>query len=118
MQKISLKRIYDPIDVNDGYRIYVDRLYPRGLPREKFVCDEWINDLAPSAGLRHWFHGDPENRWREFEERYKEELNDNPSFKNLRERLEDKRHITLLYSSRNEKYNNAVVMEEELENSK
>ena len=115
MQKINLKRIYEPAEKSDGYRIYVDRLYPRGLPREKFIYDEWIKDLAPSTELRHWFHAAPDIRWNEFEERYKEELDQNPSFKDLKSRLKDKSNITLLYSSRNQEHNNAIVMEEELE---
>ncbi len=68
--EIKLKRVYDPVSPADGFRVYVDRLWPRGLSHETFHYDLWDKDIAPSDGLRKWFHADPEGRWQEFERRY------------------------------------------------
>lgn len=73
MLKIVLKRIYENASPEDGYRILVDRLWPRGLSKDKAEIDEWNKDLAPSTELRHWFHHDPD-LWPEFSEKYLEEL--------------------------------------------
>lgn len=110
MTQYRLKRAYEPSADNDGFRVYIDRLWPRGLSHETFHYDLWDKDIAPSAELREWFHADPENRWTEFEQRYTRELADNPSFAALRRLLEQKPVVTLLYSSHDEQHNNAVVV--------
>lgn len=113
--EIVIKRAYDPASAQDGYRIYIDRLWPRGLSHETFHYDWWDKQLAPSAELREWFHSDPENRWPEFVSRYKAELAGNPAFGELLKAIAGKDMVTLLYSSHDRQHNNAVVMEQMLE---
>lgn len=109
-QTILLKRAYDPASPADGYRVYIDKLWPRGLSHETFHYDSWDKTIAPSTELREWFHQDPENRWTEFEERYKMELSTNPALEALRTEIADKPIITLLFSSHDRDHNNAVVV--------
>ena len=110
MQKIELKRAYTPESPTDGFRVYIDRLWPRGLSHENFHYDLWDKDIAPSTELREWFHADPADRWNEFKRKYAEELSANPSFKALKQLLDTKPVVTLLYSSHDEQHNNAVVV--------
>lgn len=115
MNLIKLKRAYEPSSPDDGYRVFVDRLWPRGLSRETFHYDEWDKEIAPSDELRHWFHADPDGRWEEFERRYRAELDANPAFAALKKRLASKPAVTLIYSSRDIVHNNARVVEQSLE---
>ena len=109
-QTIPLKRSYDPQTPDDGYRVYIDRLWPRGLSHETFHYDSWDKSISPSTELREWFHHDPENRWTEFEDKYKAELSENPAFDSLRKEISDKPVVTLLFSSHDRDHNNAVVV--------
>lgn len=113
--EIRLKRAYEPESEEDGYRVYIDRLWPRGLSHSTFHYDLWDKEIAPSTELREWFHADPENRWSEFEKRYAEELKGNEGFRELAEKLKTKERVTLLYSSKDHEHNNAVVVRDELE---
>lgn len=108
--EIQLKRAYDPAGAEDGYRVYIDRLWPRGLSHETFRYDLWDKDIAPSTELREWFHADPVARWSEFESRYAAELRDSAAFAALKSKISDKARVTLLYSSHDEVHNNAVVV--------
>ncbi|MCM1076318.1 MAG: DUF488 family protein [Bacteroides sp.] len=99
MTEIKIKRAYDGSDPGDGYRIYVDRLWPRGLSHETFHYDLWVKDLAPSTELREWFHADQEDRWDEFQRRYADELRSNPSLESLRGVVESHPVVTLIYST-------------------
>lgn len=110
MTQFKLKRAYQPEEPTDGFRVYIDRLWPQGLSHETFHYSLWDKDIAPSTPLREWFHADPQNRWEEFQEKYKEELKSNPSFESLTKLLYTKPVVTLLYSSKNEEHNNAVVV--------
>lgn len=110
MTQYRLKRAYDQVSPDDGFRVYIDRLWPRGLSHQTFHYDLWDKDIAPSTGLREWFHADPADRWHEFETRYAAELAANPSFDALCHLLEQKPVVTLMYSSHDEKHNNAVVV--------
>ena len=110
MTEYKLKRAYEPEAAADGFRVYIDRLWPRGLSHENFHYDLWDKDIAPSNELREWFHADPQNRWQEFEQKYTSELKENPSFSALKKLLESKPVVTLLYSSHDELHNNAVVV--------
>lgn len=110
MTQFKLKRAYDPMDSSDGFRVYIDRLWPRGLSHETFHYDLWDKEIAPSTELREWFHVDPASRWDDFKKKYSEELSTNPSFKALEDLLKTKKVVTLLYSSHDEKHNNAVVV--------
>jgi len=108
---IKIKRIYDPASPEDGRRIYIDRLWPRGLRKEEAIFDEWIKDISPSDGLRKWFGHDP-SRWQEFRARYRTELEGKGEFvRKLRDEGR-KGTVTLLYSAKDTEHNNAVVMKE------
>lgn len=110
MTQFKLKRAYEPESPDDGFRVYIDRLWPRGLSHETFHYDLWDKDIAPSDELREWFHADPQERWPEFEKKYTAELEANPSFAALKHLLETKPTVTLLYSSRDEQHNNAIIV--------
>ena len=112
---IQIKRAYEPSLPTDGYRVYIDRLWPRGLSHETFHYDLWDKEIAPSTELREWFHQDSDNRWDEFEKRYREELLQNPAFTQLKADLVDKPVVTLLYSSHDQDHNNAIVVQQLLE---
>lgn len=109
---IHIKRIYETPGDHDGYRILVDRLWPRGLSKENAHVDRWMKEIAPSTELRKWFHHEPE-KWKEFEQRYRIELSDKKEV--LTEVLNlEKEHkkVTLLYSAKDTLRNQAVVLQE------
>lgn len=110
--KINIERVYaDPSGKpSEGFRVFVDRLWPRGESKEKFHYDLWAKDISPSTELREWYHADPANRWTEFGERYKKELSANPHTQELIDTLSSHSVVTLLYSSHDEEHNNAVVL--------
>lgn len=110
MTEIKLKRAYEDAAPTDGTRIYIDRLWPRGLSHETFHYDLWDKEIAPSTELREWFHADPDNRWDEFRQKYAAELNSSQAFADLRKLIDAKPVVTLLYSSHDELHNNAVVV--------
>lgn len=111
---IKIKRIYEERDPQDGYRVLVDRLWPRGLSKDKAHLDNWLKEIAPSDELRHWFNHDPE-KWEEFRKRYKEELSAmHPLLQELRGQAR-KGTLTLLYAAKDDHHNNAVVLKEVLE---
>lgn len=109
-----LKRAYDPAAPDDGFRIYIDRLWPRGMSHDTFHYDMWDKEIAPSTQLREWFHADPATRWEGFKAKYSMELKDNPAFAALLREIAGKPRVTLLYSSRDHDRNNAVVVKEML----
>jgi uncharacterized protein YeaO (DUF488 family) len=108
---IKLKRIYDEFQKSDGFRILVDRLWPRGVSKEKAHLDLWLKEVAPSTELRKWFGHDPE-KWQEFIKRYKKELAANDAFGELKSIAEKEKNITLLYAARDEEHNEAMVLKE------
>lgn len=113
MPAVRLKRIYEPPDPSDGYRVLVDRVWPRGVSKEKAAVDEWAKELAPSTELRKWFGHDPE-RFREFRTRYRRELaRSAEALAALRKRSKRQR-VTLVYSAKDEQHNQAVVLREYL----
>ncbi|MDB5105997.1 MAG: hypothetical protein JWP91_3686 [Fibrobacteres bacterium] len=106
----KVKRVYLPADPEDGFRVLVDRLWPRGLSKSKAHVDLWMKEIAPSDGLRKWFGHDPE-RWIGFEKRYREELRGKGGEKKSLRGLErDHGTVTLLFGAKDEKRNNAVVL--------
>lgn len=110
---IRIKRIYDPIDESDGKRILVDRLWPRGVLKEKAAIHEWMKEVAPSHELRKWFH--EHANFYEFEERYRNELMGDESKTSLLKQLRkwaDEGTVTLLYSAKEKERNQAVVLAE------
>mgnify|MGYP001206589600 CR=1 FL=1 len=112
---IRLKRTYDEPEETDGYRVLVDRLWPRGVKKETLLHDEWLKEIAPSNELRKWFKHDP-GKFDEFKRRYYTELDQKPEVTDtLLEKLHSGRTLTLLYSAKDRKHNNAVVLKEYLE---
>jgi len=105
-----LKRVYDAPADDDGLRVLVDRLWPRGLSKDKAKVDLWLKDVAPSDALRREFHARPE-RWEAFRGAYRDELEGNPALDELRE-LAAKQRVTLLFGARDETRNNAVVLKD------
>ncbi|HXR50056.1 MAG TPA: DUF488 domain-containing protein [Verrucomicrobiae bacterium] len=111
---IKIKRVYWEYDPKDGKRILIDRLWPRGLSKDKARIDLWLKDIAPTAELRQWFGHDP-GKWPEFQKRYESELDANKeSVETLRNQLEDG-PATLVYGAKDEQHNDAVVLAEYLE---
>lgn len=106
----QLKRVYDAPADDDGTRVLVDRLWPRGLTKDKARIDLWLKDIAPSDALRREFHARP-GRWDEFRSAYTEELKDGEALEQLRT-LCRKQRVTLLYASKDETHNNAVALRE------
>ena len=108
---VRIKRIYEPADRGDGYRILIDHVWPRGVSRERAKLDEWARELAPSDEQRHWFDHVPE-RFDEFRARYRDEL------QAQRERLGELRRraregpVTIVYAAHDQDHNNAVVLAE------
>ena len=112
--EVRIKRVYEEPSDTDGKRILIDRLWPRGLTKEKARIDLWLKDIAPSAELRKWFAHDPA-KWPEFQKRYHEELASNKAIvTRLREELQSG-PATLVYSAHDEQHNDAVVIKAYLE---
>jgi len=112
-KNINLKRAYEPPAADDGTRILVDRLWPRGLRKADAAIDRWIKDIAPSTDLRKWFGHDPA-RWQEFRKRYTDEIHGHPEqLDELRSRARSGR-ITLVFSAHDEAHNDAVVLRDVL----
>ncbi len=110
---IKIKRVYEPPDPSDGRRVLVDRVWPRGVTKEKAHVDEWLKEIGPSTELRKWFGHDP-SRWDEFRTRYRAELTQKPELLKLREEARGGT-LTLVYSARDTEHNQAVVLQELLE---
>ncbi len=114
---VMIKRAYDKPSVSDGTRVLVDRLWPRGLTKSAAKIDAWLRDLAPSNALRRWYHARP-TLWQMFRKRYLQELNA-PEATRAIEQLHDlaakSKTLTLVYASKNEEHNNAVVLRDLLQ---
>ena len=114
MKTIHIKRVYDDKSQDDGYRVFIDRLWPRGVSKDEAHFDEWLKELAPSTELRKWFDHVPE-RYDEFRKRYKNELQDHKEeLDKLRNKAKFEK-ITLLFAAKDTERNNAVVVKEVLE---
>src|SRR5271166_6291788 len=114
---VQLKRVYDPPSPQDGARVLVDRLWPRGLTKEAAALDAWLKDVAPSDELRKWYHAHPE-QWSKFRERYLKELSSEKAGEALRElyAMRDGHHqLTLLFASRSLERNHATVLKQLME---
>lgn len=105
---VFLKRAYDPPAAGDGRRVLVDRLWPRGMTKEKARLDLWLKEVAPSKELRGWFGHEPE-KWPEFQKRYRAELKDNPAWAELRA-LAREGDLTLIYAARDTRHNGALLL--------
>lgn len=111
---ISVVRVYDLDNRDRGYRVLVDRLWPRGRSKEQLRIDEWTKDLAPSDDLRRWFDHRPE-RWNEFRKRYRIELGAQHELVDRLAKLSYRRRLALLFGARDVEHNNAVALREHLE---
>lgn len=107
---LSLKRAYEPAAPEDGYRILIDRLWPRGVSKEEAALDDWLKEIAPSIDLRKWFGHDP-SRWREFQRRYRAELRGHTEELDRIRHLAKARHVTLVYSAHDDQHNDALVLQ-------
>ena len=107
--EVRLKRAYDPPSDDDGVRVLVDRLWPRGLRKSDAAIDHWMKDVAPSTDLRRWFGHEP-SRWNEFRRRYRSELSHKPEVVNELKALARKRPITLIFAARDKLHNEAIVL--------
>lgn len=114
---LTIKRIYEPAEESDGMRILVDRLWPRGVSKERAALDLWLKEIAPSTDLRKWFGHDPA-KWDGFVKKYEGELDSNPdATSQLREAIDSHPKVTLLYAAKDEEHNEAVVLEEYMKES-
>ncbi|APW58989.1 DUF488 domain-containing protein [Paludisphaera borealis] len=105
----KLKRVYEQTSPDDGFRVLVERLWPRGVSKERAELDLWLKDVAPSPELRKWFSHDPA-KWREFQERYAAELKDDEAALDVLKQKGKEGTVTLLYASHDEEHNGALVL--------
>jgi len=108
---VQLKRIYEPSVKTDGYRILVDRLWPRGIKKDDARIDLWMKEVAPSTNLRKWFH-EGKGSWEQFRTKYLQELKDSAAAEELRAYAKEYKTITLLYAAKDEQHNHALVLKE------
>lgn len=113
---IKLKRVYEAPSKDDGLRVLVERLWPRGFTKERALVDLWLKDVAPSTELRKWFGHDPK-KWDQFCKRYQAELKQKKDAVNLLKQKSKEGTITLVYAARDEEHNSAVVLKEILEHT-
>ncbi|WP_347267444.1 DUF488 domain-containing protein [Paracoccus sp. (in: a-proteobacteria)] len=113
MADIMIRRAYEPAATNEGCRVLVDRLWPRGLSRERLQMDLWLKEIAPSDELRHWFGHEPA-KWDEFQRRYRAELDANPGPVAELRALAQAGRLTLLYAAHDSAHNNAVALRDYL----
>ncbi len=113
--QVKIKRVYDPAEEADGYRVLVDKLWPRGVRKEDFRYDLWAKEIAPSTPLRQWYHADPAGRWAEFRTKYLQELEHSAAVGRLLEQIGDRKTVTLLYASHNAAENHALILRDFLE---
>jgi uncharacterized protein YeaO (DUF488 family) len=106
---VRIKRVYEPRSEQDGKRVLVDRLWPRGLSKEKAGVDLWLKDIAPTTELRKWFAHDPA-RWTQFQNRYRAELKENADAVAILKREAEHGPVTLLFGAKDEEHNEAVVL--------
>ncbi|TFB22940.1 DUF488 family protein [Filobacillus milosensis] len=114
---VKIKRIYEDASKNDGKRVLIDRVWPRGVSKEKAQLDEWLKEVAPSSELRKWFDHDPD-KFNEFKKKYKKEIKENQEQKDALDQLikwSSKGNLTLLFAAKEEKYNHAQVLKKLIE---
>ncbi len=111
---VKIKRAYEIPEANDGLRVLVDRLWPRGVSKDAARIDLWLKEIAPSAELRLWFNHDP-SHWREFRQRYLKEIETHPEALAQLAAAARKKTLTLVYGAKDEEHNNAVVLKQALE---
>jgi len=113
---VLLKRVYEPPSPEDGFRVLVERLWPRGLSKERARVDLWMKEISPSPELRKWFGHDPD-KWVEFQARYRAELEKNPDVAQMQQILRDHPVVTFVYAAHDEERNSAVLLKQFLDGS-
>lgn len=111
MSKIKTKRVYEETSESDGVRILTERLWPRGVSKERANLDKWMKGVAPSHDLRKWFDHDPD-KWEEFKEKYRQELFGSGHVESLLKIIKENETVTLVYASKDEKYNSTVLLQD------
>ena len=106
---VHIKRIYEHWSSDDGYRVLVDRLWPRGIKKDAAQIDEWLKDVAPSSSLRTWFNHEPE-KWKSFVLKYAAEIKDSQALIKLQALIKKHKKVTLLYSAKDEEHNQAIAL--------
>lgn len=117
---LKIKRIYDGYEATDGYRVLVDRVWPRGISKEKAHLDQWLKEVGPTKELRQWFNHE-DDKYPEFKEKYLAELHqgaEGEALQELQQIVKEHETVTLLYGAKNETHNQAVVLQEYLQNHK
>ena len=115
MTQIKIKRVYEDPESSDGYRVFVDRLWPRGMKKEALHYDLWAKDITPSPEIRQWIHQDPDARWHEFAGLYRKELNSSDAAKAFVEKIGQYLVVTLLYASKSPDHNHALILKDFLD---
>lgn len=114
MATVQIKRAYEPKEKSDGFRILVDRLWPRGIKKENLHVDVWLKEIAPSAELRKWFNHDAE-KWKVFKDKYSAELKHSTVAEEIIKLVKTHKTVTLIYSAKDEQHNQAIVLKEFLQ---
>lgn len=109
MKDVKIKRVYEPKETKDGYRILVDRLWPRGLTKEKVAADLWLKEIAPSTELRKWFNHEPQ-KWKGFQKKYLEELSENKEAVAILQSKIKNGPVTILFGAKDSAHNEAKVL--------
>ncbi|MGN6639237.1 MAG: DUF488 domain-containing protein [Mucilaginibacter sp.] len=117
MKHVNIKRIYEPYSKADGYRILIDRLWPRGIKKENAHVDKWLKEIAPSTELRKEFNHEPD-KWQEFIPAYKHELTKSPALGELMTDIDNHDTVTLLFAAHDTEHNHALVLQDFIENYK
>ena len=115
MTQVKIKRVYEPYEKEDGYRVLVDKLWPRGIKKENLEFDLWAKDITPSTPLRQWYHEDMVNHWDDFRKKYIRELEASAAVKEFVDKISEEKTVTLLYASKNAAENHALILQEYLE---
>jgi len=115
---VHVKRIYEPFSKDDGFRILVDRLWPRGMKKEDAHLDKWLKEVAPSTELRQWFHNDNgTDKWERFVKAYRKELKESTAVEELRSYIKEHQVVTLLFAVKDDEHNHALVLREFIKES-
>lgn len=115
MTSIKIKRVYEDFEESDGYRVLVDRLWPRGMKKENLHYDLWAKDITPSSTLRKWYHQNMNENWEAFVSAYQKELDNVPDMGSYIDELKKHPVVTLLYASKDSTHNHAIVLKNYLE---
>ena len=116
MTQVKIKRVYEIPETEDGYRVLVDRLWPRGVKKESLKYDLWEKDITPTPSLRNWFHKDITGHWDSFVNLYRKELNESDIIKSFVDEIKKYPIVTLLYASKEPIYNHARILQEYIAN--